>query len=153
MSRISAVLVGGLLLVCACGTPPRAAAVKPTPITVNAGVDRTWTAAIDAFAHWNIPVQAQDKKAGTLSSFGVLVTGADSTWADCGRTQGGDAGRPQLPNVGRYVATIKGDSATSTIQVDVLWVSGSGMVVKDCRSQGVWEKQFLDEVKAKAEQH
>jgi len=154
MSRISAaVLAGGVLLVSSCGTPPRATPVKRGPMPVNASFDRTWDAAIDAFAHWNVPVQNRDKKAGTLSSFGVVVTGADSTWADCGRTQGGDAGRPQLPQVGRYVGTVKGDSVSSSIFVETLWMSGTGMVIKECISRGVWETQFEQEVKSKAEQH
>jgi hypothetical protein len=153
MTRISAaVRVGALLLVCGCGTPARTTPIKRGPMPVNASFDRTWNAAIDMFAKWNIPVPNQDRKAGMMASVGVLVTGADSTWADCGRTQGGDQGRPQLPNVGRYVATIKGDSVASSIQVTPTWVSGSGAIVKDCVSRGIWESQFERDVKAKAEQ-
>jgi hypothetical protein len=154
MTRIStALLVGGVLLVASCGTPARTAPIKRTGTPVNASFDRTWDAAVETFATWNIPVPNQDRKSGMMASVGVLVTGADSTWADCGRTQGGDQGRPQLPNVGRYVGTIKGDSVSSNFQVTVTWVSGSGAIVKDCVSRGLWESKFEAEVKAKAEQH
>jgi hypothetical protein len=154
MHRITAVaFVAGLLLVSGCGTPARTAPIKRGPMPVNAPFDRTWTAAIDVFAKWNIAVPNQDRKAGMMASVGVLVTGADTAWADCGRTQGGDQGRPQLPNVGRYVATIKGDSVASSIQVTPTWVSGSGAIVKECISRGIWESQFERDVKAQAEQH
>lgn len=153
MIRISVALGLGVVVVAGCGTPPRGMPIKREGTQIHASFDRTWDAAIKVFASWNIPVPNQDRKAGMMASVGVLVTGADSSWADCGRTQGGDEGRPQLPNVGRYVGTVMGDSVSSTFQVKPTWLSGSGAVVKECNSRGIWEAKFESDVKAMAEQH
>ena len=153
MIRISVALGLGVVAVAGCGTPPRTTPIKREGTAIHASFDRTWDAAVQVFANWSIPVPNQDRKAGMMASVGVLVTGADSTWADCGRTQGGDQGRPQLPNVGRYVGTVMGDSVSSTFQVKPTWVSGSGAIVKECISRGIWEAKFESDVKAMAEQH
>ena len=139
--------VAVLLVVASCMSPPKYEPPRPEA-PIAAPFDRTWDAAIAAFAERKINVNA-DRSGGMIMSIGLSVAETDTTWTSCG-TAGVNA-RVMRPEIVRYTVLVKGDKEKSTIKATALFGSDAGLLVAQCPSKGIWEAEFEADVKQRAE--
>lgn len=140
------------LALAGCTTIPPAPAPTRAPSPVAASFDRTWSAAVDIFAEKNIGIRTIDRASGLIVGDPMSVEGKNTTtpyeFADCGQDM--FEGHP-WPTVAIYNVRVKGDTAASTILVSVRWLRQLGGESLTCTSKGVWESQFEESVRTRAQ--
>lgn len=139
--------VAVLLFVASCMTPPKYEPPRPEA-PVAASFDRTWDAALAAFADRKISVNS-DRSGGMIMSIGLSVAENDTNWTSCG--EAGAQHRVMRPEIVRYTALIKGDKEKSTLKASAVFGSDAGLLVAQCPSKGTWEAEFEADVKQRAE--
>ena len=144
-------LAVGAVALCITGCVPLVPLVPPTPPTkeapragtpVAASFDKTWNAAVDVFALYNIPIRTIDKASGLIVAERMIVR--DSSFADCGKDGFGKVIRPSALT---WNVLVRADSAHTNVRANVFYESPSG----PCSSLGKWESYFETNVKARAE--
>jgi hypothetical protein len=150
LSRAAGIVVPLSLSLTACLSRPQTARVQPEFVPVAASREQTLDAALAVFADRKIPLTVTDRKTGSLASDRVGVP-ADSALADCGVAGHAGDSRVLFPALAYFKAWVRGDSASSSLKVQVTWLSGTGMMVAECASKGLWESRFVSDVKARAE--
>jgi hypothetical protein len=162
----------GLIVGCVTYDPPRASPPAPLPAQhVRASADRTWGAVIDFFADNFIPVKTIDRPSGYIAAE-LIGAGNNAAWADCGTLAGPlmtpkGGGGPVAPQQALFNVRVRGDSATSTVQIVVRWtavaaaqVVSSGVGSRPSNAEGqtvcvttnVWERNAMSEIARRAEQ-
>ena len=123
-------------------SPPRAPAPRPaTPIA--APVNRTWDAVIELFAKYSIPIETVDRSSGLIVTRTMSVSPSKvNAWVNCGP----DAEGRYLIYTAAYNVLVRGDSASSTVQVTATW---SGKY--PCVTTGVYESETELAIKGQAE--
>jgi len=140
-------LILGLVTACA-PTPPTTVATPRVGTTVQASFGRTWNAVIDQFADRNIPIRTIDRSSGLIATDMLGMGVGDSlasTWADCGADM---VGSQLPPGHATYNVLVRGDSTSTLVKVTVRW---NLLLGGECVTHGVWEQDFENAVKAKAE--
>ncbi len=162
---VPAVVLG--MLGCVTYVPPQVKTTEPLPAaSVRASFDRTWTTVIDFFADQAIPVKTLDRSSGYIAAE-RLGAGNNLDWADCGKIVNAparDGGGPVAPQQAVFNVRVRGDSASSTVQVVARWMavataqvaSGFGSRTKaynetECVTTGVWETAAIREITRRAE--
>lgn len=151
MGRIAIVVCLAVLGACA-STPPGAAVIR-SPMPVTASFDRTWTAVIDVFAERNVPIETLDRSSGLIVARPLSVPREDAQYADCGTAMG----LPIPPSRAMHNVRVRGDSASSTVQITVRWewvttaTSISAETANECSTKGVWETMVERQIKERAE--
>jgi hypothetical protein len=143
-----------LFVVGACATTLTGPRIRQEPIpaaTVHASFGRVWNAVIDIFADQNLPIRTIDRSSGFIATDDLRVAVEERTalrWADCGMDSFGaiPAGHAT------YNVVVRGDSITSIVRVTVRWTGiANNRNPVECVSRGLWERDFEDEVKERAE--
>lgn len=143
-----------LFVILACmRTIPPAPPVPRDAMNVAAPFDRTWSAVIDVFAAKNIPIRTLDRSSGFIAtdrlSVGSGTLGREPhPYADCGSAQ---LLGYYPPTDATYNIRVKGAASSSTVQVNVLWVSTIPPSSPQCSTKGVWETELESAIKARAE--
>jgi hypothetical protein len=132
---------------CVTFKPPRTVPPDRTPTPVDASFDRSWDAVIDVFAERNIPISTIDRSSGLIATTPLSVGTDGLVWADCGTEM--DA--PLLPESGTYNVLVRGDSAASTVRVNVRWAPGPRSLA-GCVTKGVYEAELEELIAAIAEE-
>lgn len=123
--------------------PPR------TALQVSASFDRTWEAALAAFAAQNIEV-LQDRPSGTVVSRGTPnVLPGDTGGQNCGLSR--IDGKIIQPQQVKYRVTIQKDGTTSKVLALATYLYAPGIAVQECGSRGTWEAAFEADIKRRAE--
>lgn len=148
-----------LLMLCALlagvlGCGGRVAPAPPAPrtaMTVAAPINRTWDAAIDAFAERNVPIRNMERVSGFISTDALSVSRDDAKlWADCGSVSGIGI----YADRGTYNVLVRGDSTSSTVKVTVRFTAfghGQDQPLIECSTKGVWESSMEARIKTQAE--
>lgn len=142
-----------LVTACAVATPPAPPAPR-TATDVSASFNKTWEAVIDQFANENIPIRTVDKASGIIATEVLQVpTNLDGV-ADCGR----DMGVGLRPTHASYNVLVRGDSAKSTVRINVRWTRtgmarglSTATVTEECSTRSVWEPGIEAKIKTAAE--
>ncbi len=157
----------GLVVACVTYVPPQVKEPEPLPATpVRASFDRTWATVIDFFADQAIPVKTLDRSSGYIAAE-RLGAGNNLDWADCGKIVNAparDGGGRVIPQQAVFNVRVRGDSASSTVQVVARWMavgtaqvaSGFGSRTKaynetECVTTHVWETAAIREITRRAE--
>lgn len=138
-------------------TPPQLVPVERNPQAIAASVDRTWNAAIDAFAANNIAIQTLDKASGLLVPRDVVYVSEQSEealrYADCGtypRAAGGGFVVAKItPSGARFNVVVRGDSSRATVLVRAFFSAASPPT--SCVSRGAFEERMEAAIRARAE--
>jgi hypothetical protein len=135
--------VVSLALLSACTPPPSLPPVQPAGVA--SGFERTWNAVIDVLSEDNIPVKTLDKASGyVMAELSDVDSDTMNKFADCGSQL--TKFLVGVSGVARYNIVVRGDSTTSTVKVTAKFISRD-----DCKSRNVFENEFQDAVKARAE--
>jgi len=131
---------------------------EATPISASAG--RSWEAVADVFAARAIPIRAMERARGLIVTDAVDVEERQAhRWAErCGMT----LFAPDIPlpivavfaDRAAYNVLVRGDSATSTVNVTVRWTQGGAPEdpqVVECRTKNVRERELEAAIKLGAE--
>lgn len=134
-------------LLTACASIPARTYPAPEPVTVAASFDRTWSAVVDHFAEKSVPIKTIEKASGLIVTEPMVVSqGYGRTIADCGQAF---EGVPWDVSRASYNVRVVGDSAQTTIRVTAMFVPESEHAT--CNSRGVYERELMSFVKARAE--
>lgn len=146
---VAALLGGG----CNAYTPPQPVPPRE-PTAVSASFGRTWDATIGYFADNNIAIKTIDRSSGLIAAEPAGVPRRDRVrLAECGRE--GDIRLE--PSRVTYNVLVRGDSASSTVQVRATWSSSgtaafsySAGVTYPCESSGIFEAEMESVVARRA---
>lgn len=152
------VLIGITFVIVGCAPVPPAPPAPRTSMPVSASFGKTWSAVIDVFATKNIPIKTIERASGLIATDPLNVPvqtnrKAPHPWADCGKFMGVF----DSPSLATYNVRVKGDSSSSTVQINVLWKQSPTTTPfgvqpgEDCSTKGVWETETETEIKARAE--
>ena len=134
-------------LLTACASIPPQTYPAPEPTMIAASFDRTWSAVIDHFAEKSVPIKTIEKASGLIVTEPMAVSqGYGRTIADCGQAMEGvpwDVARAS------YNVRVVGDSARTTIRVTAMFIPEAESAT--CNSRGVYERELMGFVKARAE--
>jgi hypothetical protein len=136
-------VVGG----CAGYHPPRTVASDRGPTAIRASFSKTWEALIDWTGKANLSVDVLDRTSGFISLREFPVGTSDTTWADCGR----DAYGWIVPTQARLDIVAHGDSAGSTVRVNVVFANVERQRSLSCVTHGVLERDVERWIKQAAE--
>lgn len=145
-----------LVVLAGCATPRPPAPPAPSVATpVAASFGRTWDAVIDQFAERNIPIRTLDRSSGIIVTESLKVPATIGAVADCGS----DIVAVKLvPTDASYNVLVRGDSASSTVRVNVKWIRvgmarglSTDTVTEECSTTGAWESDLQTRIKASAE--
>jgi hypothetical protein len=141
---VGAVLTSLLLTACV-PTPPTPPPPRPGT-AVNASFSKAWDATIDQFAERTIQIKTLDRSSGLIIAESQPVGASFRTeLADCGTVNH----QPIMATAATWNVLVRGDSTRTTVKATVRFVPAlsSGL----CYSRGVWETEFEDLIRARAE--
>lgn len=135
-----------VLLLSGCASLPPAPAARGDTV-VNASFGRTWDAVVEYFALASIPVKTIDRSSGLIAAETTRLAGDNGRFADCA-----NAVRHFSPEGASFNALVRGDSARSRVRVTATWLAtGGGAPGIACQTSDVWEREFEEAIRAKAE--
>lgn len=132
------------------GYRPPAPPIPTTAQPVNASFGKTWDAVIDLFSEQNISIATIERASGLIVAAPTYTGTSLSSgleYADCGTM----SQIPILPNRVQYNVRVKGDSTTSTLRVNVVFLSVWEKSTYECNTKNVWEKNVWARIAARAE--
>lgn len=156
-------MVGKLLLAtvvfvasCMRYTPPAQPVARPA-VEVQAPFERTWDAAIDAFAEQVITVETLERASGfivasrgSISARTKADTVAGRAMADCG----GMGVLVFLPTSAKYNVVVRPAGSQSTVRVTASFMGSRSYQFEntlECSSKGSFEAALESSIKARAE--
>ena len=148
--RIPFTLVLSGLLTLGCAAPPQLYDYD-NAFTVQASLDDTWEAVIDAFGESNWPIEEMERASGFISTDWVGVTTSQLVAGmDCGRAQGlgsTDGHMARFNGVVREQGVGETEVTVNTsLRANRVALSGRITEVVTCTSRGVIEAFVADEV-------
>ena len=144
------------LAMVSCATmQPLPAPPSTEPTTVEASFGKTWDAVIDYFATNNIGVRTLDRQSGFIVAerASIAPSMGELTYAQCPGTAFDQflVNTTVGPTSASYNLVVRGDSARSTVKVNIRFVRVKDGVAADCVSKGEWERALESFVKKRAE--
>lgn len=144
MRHRSLALATAAVLTSACSQTLKPEVERPsTPVKASAG--RTWDTVVEMFAERNLPIRMMERSSGYIVTdvLSYRALGGNPFFYDCG----GAKETPAPATHAIYNVVVRGDSATSSVRMNVRWVRNG----QPCTSQGGWEYDFEALVKTRAE--